>query len=318
MHRLLFRFSLAITCGIAAVAGIDRGEPRLHAQGATGTIAGHVRLASLAPANPLIRLGADPRCSRAAGGKRPVQEIVLRAADGGLANVFVNLQGSFQGGAPPSAPVTIDQRGCVYIPRVQGARVGQTLQVVNSDPTGHNVHSLSSKGNSFNVSQPVKGMTSTFPLGAEEVMLRITCDIHSWMISYVGLVPHPYFSVTAADGAFTIARVPAGRHTIQIWHERYGRMTRTVDVKAGQTATVDFAYTGKEKPDLTAVLDLVVEPQSRSSPAETFHRVSPSGPACPPESRLRSPHSDSPMASTDPRVALRPPRLSYGHAGPLG
>ena len=257
--RRLVRLSLAVVCGVVAPAGGGRDETRLHAQGATGTIAGHVRLTGPAPANPLIRMGADPRCSRALGGKRILQEMVLRAADGGLVNVFVNLQGSFQGaGAPPSAPVTLDQRGCVYAPRVQGARVGQTLQVVNNDPTGHNVHSLSSKGNSFNVSQPVKGMTNTFPLKADEVMLRIKCDIHSWMVSYVGVLPHPYFGVTASDGAFTIARVPAGRHTIQIWHEQYGRLTRTVDVKPGQTVTVDFAYTGKETPDMAGVLDLVV------------------------------------------------------------
>ncbi len=256
--RRLARTSLALLFGVAATVGAGRNGVPLHAQGATGTIAGHVRLTGPATANPIIRMGADPRCSRALGGKRITQDTVLRAADGGLANVFVNLQGSFQGGAPPATPVTIDQRGCVYVPRVQGARVGQTLQVLNNDPTGHNVHSLSSKGNTFNVSQPVKGLSNSFPLKADEVMLRIKCDIHSWMVTYVGVVPHPYFGVTGADGAFTIARVPAGRHTIQIWHEQYGRMTKTVEVKAGATATVDFAYTGKEKPDTAGIRDLVV------------------------------------------------------------
>jgi hypothetical protein len=35
-------------------------------------------------------------------------------------------------------------------------------------------------------------------------------------------------------------------------------LTRTVDVKAGQTATVDFVYTGKEKPSTADVRDLVI------------------------------------------------------------
>jgi plastocyanin len=204
-------------------------------------------------------MGADPRCNAAAGGKRVTQDYVVRSADGGLANVFVNLQGSFPAAPPPAEPVTLDQRGCVFVPRMVGARVGQTIQVTNSDNTAHNVHSLSTRGgNAFNVSQPLKGMTNKFPMKSEDVVMRVKCDIHSWMVAWVGVVPHPYFAVSGGDGSFTIARVPPGRYTIQTWHEAYGRLTRTVDVKAGQTATVDFAYTGKEKPSTAGIRDLVV------------------------------------------------------------
>jgi plastocyanin len=237
---------------------------RLDAQGVAGAIVGHVRLTGPAPPNTIIRMGGDPRCSRAAAGKRLTQDAVLRSADGGLANTFVNLQGSFPASAPPAQPVTIDQQGCLFVPRMIGARVGQVLQVTNSDPTGHNVHSLSTHGNEFNVSQPKQGMANKFPLKAEDVVMRIKCDIHSWMISYVGVVPHPYFAVSGMDGAFTIKGVPAGRHTIQTWHEQYGRLTRTVDVKAGQTATVDFAYTGKEKPSTAGIIELVVPPSGQA------------------------------------------------------
>jgi len=153
--------------------------------------------------------------------------------------------------------VTIDQRGCLFVPRVIGARAGQTLQVTNSDPTAHNVHSLSARGNDFNVSQPRSGMTSAFPLKNADVMMRIICDFHAWMVSYVGVVAHPYFGVTGENGTFRISNVPAGRHTIRVWHERYGRLTRTVDVKAGATATVDFSYSGTEQPSTAGLLDLV-------------------------------------------------------------
>jgi plastocyanin len=252
VRRLAFALALTTALAVATWENVP-----VEAQAATGTIVGHIRLTGPAPANTVIRMGGDPRCSRAGGGRRVTQDVVLRSADGGLANVFVNLDGSFRAGPPPAEPVTIDQQGCVYIPRVVGARVGQTLQITNSDPTGHNVHSLS-KTNVFNVSQPVKGMVHKFPLKSAEVMMRIRCDIHSWMISYVGVVSHPYFGVTATDGAFTIARVPAGRHTIRTWHELYGPLTRTVDVRAGQTALVDFAYTGKERPNTAGIRDLVI------------------------------------------------------------
>ena len=228
------------------------------AQGAaTGTIAGRVRLTAQAPANPVIRLGADPRCNRAARGQRLTQDLVLRSADGGLANAFVHLRGAFPSVPAPAGPVTIDQRNCLFAPRVVGARIGQTLQITNSDAIAHNLHSLST-GNAFNTSQPKQGMSFTFQLKADEVMMRIRCDIHSWMITYVGVVAHPYFGVSAADGAFSIPRVPAGRQTIQVWHEQYGMLTRTVEVKAGATATVEFTYTGTEKPGATALREFVV------------------------------------------------------------
>jgi hypothetical protein len=77
------------------------------------------------------------------------------------------------------------------------------------------------------------------------------------MVAWVGVVPHPYFAVSGNDGSFTIARVPPGRHTIQTWHEAYGRLTRTVDVKAGQPATVDFVY-GQGEPSTADVRDFVI------------------------------------------------------------
>ena len=147
---------------------------------------------------------------------------------------------------------------------MQGARVGQTIEVKNSDATLHNIHSMSTKGNDFNVGQPLAGMVYKYPLKTEEVLLHVKCDVHSWMTGYVGVMSHPYFAVSDATGAFTIANVPAGKQTVQVWHEQYGALTQTVDVKAGGTTTVEFAYTGNEKPSQTAfaVQELVVPPDA--------------------------------------------------------
>jgi len=254
------RLVLGCVGGAAAVlVAVGPQHVAVEAQGTSGTIVGHVRLTAPAPPSPVIRMGGDPKCSAAAGGKRVTQDFVVRSADGGLANTFVNLQGSFPATPVPTEPVTLDQRGCIFVPRMIGVRVGQAIQVMNSDDTAHNVHSLSTRGgNAFNVSQPRKGMTNRLPVKSEDVVMRIKCDLHPWMVAWVGVVPHPYFAVSGGDGSFTIARVPPGRHTIQTWHEAYGRLTRTVDVKAGQTTTVDFVYTGKEKPGTADVRDLVI------------------------------------------------------------
>ena len=164
-----------------------------------------------------------------------------------MANVFVSLQGTFPATPAPTAPVTIDQRGCVYLPRVVGVQVGQTFQVRNSDGLLHNVHSSSVvKENTFNIAQPLAGMVNQFRLKEEPGMLRLGCDVHSWMTAYVAVVSHPYFAVSDRAGVFQIADVPPGKYTIQAWHERFGMVKQTVQVRAGAVASVDFAYTGQE------------------------------------------------------------------------
>ena len=213
-----------------------------------GTIKGHIKLSGDLPGNSIIRMGMDPKCAEINRGKRVVQETVAAAIDGSLANVFVRLQGTFPQTPVPKEPVVVDQRGCIYHPRVVGARVGQTLQVKNSDDLLHNVHSLTGKSNAFNISEPKAGMVQQFTMKDEEVMLRIKCDVHSWMTTYIGVVTNPYFAVSNTAGTFEIADVPAGSYTIQTWHERYGPLTQTVRVRAGAATTVDFTYTGNEKP----------------------------------------------------------------------
>ena len=214
--------------------------------GGRGTIRGHVRLVGDLPGNPVIRMTRDPMCARINAGKRVVQETVMAALDGSVANVFVQLEGSFPDTPVPDGPVTIDQRGCVYTPRVVGVRLGQTLQVRNSDDLLHNVHGLSGRGQGFNVGQPLAGMVNKFTLKQEETPLKLTCDVHTWMRAYIAVVNHPYFAVTANSGTFEIAGVPAGSRTIQAWHEEYGPLKMTVLVKPGGVATADFSFTAAQ------------------------------------------------------------------------
>lgn len=255
---------LLVTVSAAAVAVLLAATARvapIAAQGAgtaagTGTIEGHVRLAGPARANALIRMGLDPLCARL-NPNRPRQEITLRSADGGLANTFVALDGTFPATAAPNTPVVLNQRNCVYVPRLIGARVGQVLRIINSDTLLHNVHSISAKGNDFNETQPHSDMVFSYTLKAEE-MVRLKCDVHSWMTAYVGVVTHPYFAVSNEMGTFTIKNVPAGKQSLHTWHERYGRLTQMADVKAGATTTVEFEYTGNEKPPTAELHELLI------------------------------------------------------------
>jgi plastocyanin len=250
-----FRFPVSIVLA-AAVVLMPRNDASSAQTPGAGSIKGHVRLTGKVPGNVVIRMGADPLCARLNRGKQVVQETVAATADGSLANVFVRLQGSFPKTAVPAQPVTINQQGCIYEPRVVGVLVGQTLQVRNSDELMHNVHGLSAKSNGFNVSEPKAGMVQQFKMKDEEVMLRLKCDVHSWMVAYIGVVSNPFFAVSDRTGTFVIQNVPAGSHSIQAWHERYGPLVQTVRVRAGAEATIEFSYTGNEPAPATRIEDL--------------------------------------------------------------
>jgi plastocyanin len=230
--------------GLGADAGAGFGTAA--GQANTGTIKGRITVSGKAPGNPVIRMGMDPMCSGINAGKRVVDEVVVATLDGSLANAFIKLDGTFPRTSVPVEPVTIDQRGCIYGPRVVGARVGQALRVRNSDNLLHNVHSISTATNGFNVGQPMAGMQYDFRLKDEEI-LKVKCDVHRWMAAYVGVVSHPYFAVSSVDGSFAINGVPAGRHAISAWHERFGTLKQTADVKPGATTTVAFMFAGIEK-----------------------------------------------------------------------
>jgi len=234
--RIVF---LLLACSIVAAGAV--------AQSNTGTIKGHLRLTGKLPGNPIIRMGMDPMCSKMNAGKRVIQQYVVATADGSLANVFVRLKGNVPQTPIPTQPVVIDQQACVYTPRVVGARVGQTVQIKNSDMLLHNVDASSGKNNGFNIAQPRAALVYEFKPKNEEIMLHLKCDVHNWMNAYVGIVTNPYFAVSNTMGTFQIDKVPPGTYTLEAWHERFGLVSKPVTVKAGAIASVDFDYASNEK-----------------------------------------------------------------------
>jgi len=257
VHRALRRLGIGTAVVLALVAQLDGQSPNPSQLAATGSIKGHVRLTGTSPANPVIRMGVDPACAAMNRAARPVQPFVIKSADGGLANGFVSLDGTFPRTPVPSDPVVLSQQNCMYGPRMVAARVGQTLMVVNRDMTLHNVHTTGTKSNVFNITQPSVGMVFSYVLKAAEI-IRLRCEPHEWMMGYVGVVNHPYFAMTRDDGSFVIERVPAGRRTIHVWHEAFGDLTRTVVVPAGGVVTVDFAYVGGAAKPSAGVRELAV------------------------------------------------------------
>ncbi len=208
------------------------------------SISGMVMFTGTAPANPAIDMAEEPECA-AKYTDGPTDPIVS-VTDGHLANVFVRVVGGLPGGPypMPSEPATIDQDGCLYSPRVIGVMVGQTLAITNSDPLLHNIKAVPTENRGFNVSQPRAGMTSNRTFATPEIMVPFECNVHGWMNAYVGVVEHPYFAVTGADGSFTISGLPAGTYPVEAWHETLGTQSGEVTVAADGSASLNFTFGG--------------------------------------------------------------------------
>ena len=243
--------ALILACGKGdkAPSGEAPAATPAAAPGPSGraTVRGTIRLTGAAPANPAIDMAEEPKC-KARYATAPAQPIVVKGADGALANVFVYVKSGLPEGAtyPPTAmPVVIDQQGCLYHPRVMGLMVGQTLAITNSDSLLHNIKAMGKANRPFNISQPAAGMTTNRTFSTSEVVVPLECSVHGWMHAFVGVLPHPFFATTGNDGTFSIANLPAGTYTIEVWHERFGSQTASVTVTDDETKAADFTYAAK-------------------------------------------------------------------------
>ena len=73
-------------------------------------------------------------------------------------------------------------------------------------------------------------------------MVPFKCDVHPWMFAWVGVVDHPFFAVTGADGSFSLEGLPPGTYTIEAWHESLGAQTQTVTIGEQETGDITFLF----------------------------------------------------------------------------
>ncbi len=207
-----------------------------------GSITGAIRLEGTPPAPEAVRMNSDPYCVDEGGVPTPA---FVTGGEGALQHVFVYVKDGLGDlrFPVPETPVRLDQRGCVYHPHVFGIQVGQNLEILNSDATLHNVHAIPQNNREFNRAHATAGISHLHVFSTREVMVPFKCNVHNWMTAYAGVLDHPFYSVSGADGTFRLEGLPPGTYTIEAWHETLGTETQTVTIGEQEERDIAFTFT---------------------------------------------------------------------------
>ena len=243
-------FAATIVCGVLSCVGC--GPSRVVAPGADAEAAGRVRATLVTasssggteqeaaatgtgwgtlkgrftfagtPAQPkALVVDKDTEVCSMGGMKLLDRSLLVDPSTKGLANVVVFARKTSRvKTAAAETPLVFDQKNCEFLLPVFAARVGQPVDVHNSDPIGHNTNIA---GSSFNQLVPAGQGTAYKPDAETGMPTMVTCNIHPWMKAYAVFRKDGYVAVSAADGSFTISDLPAGETIeFQVWHERSG------------------------------------------------------------------------------------------------
>lgn len=218
-------------------ASFDYKEVRVAGGGA---ITGVVRLDG-APAGAPLPVSKD----QATCGNELRDPSASVSADGGLQWAFVYLEGVKEGKPGAKAPVRIVNKGCLYVPFVQGGLTGAPMVVENDDSILHNVHTYEGRRTLWNLGLPIQGMKIPKRLPARPGVIQFKCDLHEWMNGFIHVMEHPYFATTDAAGKFQIADVPPGTYTLVVQHPRWGERRLEAEVSGGQQTELDVRLSGE-------------------------------------------------------------------------
>jgi plastocyanin len=205
-----------------------------------GSISGTVKFKGTAPAPKKLEVSKDKEVC----GKSPKVDQSLIVNNGNLANAVVTITDIKTGKKIDAKKVTLDQKGCEYQPHVLAFPVGTTVEILNPDGILHNVHSYSKANSPFNMAQPKFKKTLDVKIDKPEA-IEVKCDVHGWMHGWLVATESPYVAVTDNSGNFKLTDVPPGSYTVEVWHEKLGKNTQKVTVKAKDDAKVTFEIAGK-------------------------------------------------------------------------
>jgi plastocyanin len=141
----------------------------------------------------------------------------------------------------------LDQRNETFVPHVLAITAGTTVDFPNSDPTYHNVFSLS-RTKSFDLGRYAEGHSKSILFDTPGIV-RVFCDIHSHMNAWILVFAHRFFAMTDDDGRYRIEGIPAGVYNVRVWNEAVGADPQSVTIERGMTSVeLNFALSREKTP----------------------------------------------------------------------
>jgi plastocyanin len=251
MNKPVILLAVSAALATATWAARQDGTPKAAdaaAKPKVPAVTGRVVYDGKPPEATLLKVDADKSvgCCPAGESVSTKDPTLLIDAKGGLQNCVVTIQVDGAKVEPAKEPYVIDQKGCHFEPHVVLATLGSKVVFLNSDQCTHNVHTYARKS---------EGMNKALASGGKEVMLlehrevvRILCDYHPWMSSYVFVTDTPFAALTGADGSFEITGLKPGTYKGEVWHEQIGKLKFDVTVADdGSAALGDLKMAHKKK-----------------------------------------------------------------------
>lgn len=244
LNRLGLAAAIVLPAAFAMAGGSSTPAP--NAKVVTGSAKGTVSFDGEAPEAKKLTVSAEQGkgCCKGSDGTECMDtsdRSVVVGKDGGLANVVVTLK--MDGKAEPAAEkIVLDQSKCRFEPHVLVMPVGSTIAYLNSDEVSHNVHTYAKKNSGLN--KTVSGGTELTQKLDKEEAIKVTCDIHPWMTSWIFVTDSPKYAVTGADGTFEIPGLEPGTYKVELWHETLGKGKGEVTIAADGSSEMMTAKLG--------------------------------------------------------------------------
>src|SRR5260370_5199013 len=246
--------SLSVLLGVVLFAGCGKKEtaeeqPAAPAPAAApaatpidpataASVSGTVKFDGAAPKPAKIDMSQDSNCA----GSNTAENIGV--SGGHLENVFIYVKEGLGNRTfeVPKDAVTLTQSGCRYKPHVLGVMVGQTIAIVNGDPTTHNIHPTPKDNREWNESQAPKAPPIEKTFAREEILLPVKCNQHPWMRMFVNVVNKPFYAVSGPHGKFEINGLPPRAYTIAFVPQQLREQDQKVTLAAKDSKTVEVVF----------------------------------------------------------------------------
>jgi hypothetical protein len=240
--RINTPFAVGSLLLVSLAAAHTQKRPTYKPTGGEGAIKGTISFVGTPQEPRRLDTSADPICEQVNPGQTDEWYVVTNQK---LANVVVYIRGESLNGysfTAPSNEVTLEHKGCRYVPHVLGVQTQQTVRVLNNDPTTQNTHATPKNNPDWNQSQPAAAAALELRFASPEMFVPMKDNQHPWEHAYIGVFPHPFFSVSNTDGSYEISGIPPGQYVVVAWHEKLGEQTADVFVGLTELKKVDFSF----------------------------------------------------------------------------